>query len=297
MISDNRQLYRSEAGFLQVMKAYDLELDRWEVQPESLSIQTRYGDTHVLRAGDPAKPALMFFHGWSGNASGTRTELDLVRLSQNFCIYSPDTIGQSGKSASSRPDTVGRPYGDWIVDLFDGLNINEVYVSGISGGGYLSLKAASYAPDKVKGVFAMSSAGLVSLSRPPIRFLFNAIQMMMGLPWGARNFAKMMLAPDFQDEAVIEEMAQGMKMMIGHMKPVAGPKALSDEELRRIQCPVKIVMGKYDMAVHPHKTIERAEQFIPNVQTHLIEAGHIVTLEKRDWLMAELVRFFAMDDA
>ena len=296
MINDNRQLYRSEAGYLQQMKFYDLELDRWEVQPELLSVQTRYGDTHILRAGDPAKPALMFFHGWSGNASGTRTELDLLRLSQHFCIYSPDTIGQSGKSAPSRPDTANSPYGDWIVDVLDGLHINEVYVSGISGGGYLSLKAASYAPDKVKRVFAMSSAGLVSLSRPPFRFLLNAMQAMIGLPWGARNFVKLMLSPDFQDQKVIEEMAQGMKMMIGQMKPVAGPKALSDEELRWIQCPVKIVMGKYDMAIHPLKTIERAGQFIPNVQTHLIEAGHIMTLEKRDWLMAELLRFFGMDD-
>lgn len=294
-MNDNRQLYCSEAAYLRQMSNYEAEVKSWEVQPESFYVDTRYGKTHVLRAGDISKPALVFFHGWSGNAAGTRSELDLARLTKHFCIYSPDTIGQSGKSAPSRPETSASPYADWIVDVFEGLELTEAYISGISGGGYLSLKAASYLPDKVKSAFLMSSAGVVSLSRPPVKFLAAAIPALLGFQWAARNFVKQMVSPFYQDEKSLNEMAIGMQLMISQMKPVSGPKALPDEELRRIQCPVCIVMGKYDNAIPPIKTIERAVRLIPNIKTQLIDAGHIMTMEKRDWLMDELLRFFGME--
>ena len=207
-------------------------------------------------------------------------------------MYFPDTIGQSGKSAPIRPNTADSSYGDWTSDIFSALAFDKVFVSGISGGGFLALKACAYNSDKVQKAFVMSSGGLVDLSRINVRFILSVMPAVMGLEWGGRYFMKRMVSPNFDDDAKIREVGEEMRQTLGAVKPVNGPKPLSDKELQSITCPVSIVMGEHDIVVAPHETIERAEQLIPNVVTHLIDAGHMLTLEKRDWLMNEMLKFF-----
>lgn len=291
-----QDLYRSKSAYDNAMQRYDDALTQWQLTPQSFYVDTRYGKTHVLRVGELSNPPYIFFHGWNGNAAGGNGELDIPRLAQYFCMYFPDTIGQSGKSAPTRPNTADSSFGDWIADIFTALEFERVYVGGISGGGYLSLKACAHNPDKVIKAFAMSSGGLVDLSRINWRFVLNAIPVLIGFEWGGRYFVRKMLSPDFDDESVIYHMGEEMRETLGALKPVNGPKALSDEELKNIQCPVSIIMGKYDTTVNPHETIERAERLMPNVRTQLIDAGHLMTLEKRDWLMDELLAFFDVEE-
>jgi len=152
-MDDLRQLYRSDEAFERSMRTYDETLFHWQITPESLFVETRFGRTHILRVGESHNPPLIFFHGWSGNAAGTHTELDIVRLAEHFYLHFPDTIGQSGKSAPVRPPTDDASYGQWGADIIDALGFEQVYLSGISGGGYLSLKTASTVPEKIVKMF------------------------------------------------------------------------------------------------------------------------------------------------
>lgn len=286
------QLYRSETAFQQSMKNYDEAVNKWSIQPESVFAETRFGKTHLLRIGDDSKPPFVFFHGWNGNSSGLNTELDIPRLAQYFQLHFIDTIGQSGKSAPARPDTSDQSYGEWTTDVFDALHLENIHLSGISGGGYLSLKACVQAPEKINKAFLMVPGGLIDLSRINLRFIMGAIPAAMGFEWGGRFFIRRMVSPDFKNEAKIHEMGEGMKNVLSGIIPVNGPKALSDDDLKLIQTPIYIVVGKYDIAVHPMQTIKRAERLIPNVTTRMVDAGHMITIEKQDWLMDEMLRFF-----
>ena len=294
-MSDIKDLYRSDEAYDRAMQHYEESLKGWQIKPESLFVETRFGKTHVLRVGDLSKPPLIFFHGWNGNASGVHTELDIVRLAKYFCLYFPDTIGQSGKSAPIRPPTEDSSYGDWGVDVVNTLGLERVYVSGISGGGYLSLKTASIVPDKIIKMFLIVPGGFVDLSRINIPFIISAVPAAMGFEWGGRFFVRRMLSPNYKEKAVIREMGKGMRSVLGNMKPVMGPKPLTDEELSRINCPVYVVTGKYDIAVAPKQTVQRAKQTLSDVMTRTVEAGHMITIEKRDWLMDEMRTFFEME--
>ncbi len=292
---DIRELYRSESAYIKSMQQYDENVASWTVQPQSLYVDTRFGKTHVLRVGESSKPPFLFFHGWSGNASGTHSELDIARLAQYFCLYFPDTIGQSGKSAPSRPPTDDDSYSLWGTDILSALDLHDVYLSGISGGGYLALKTASLTSEKVKKIFLIVPGGFVDLSRINLRFILSVMPAAMGFEWGGRYFIRRMVSPNFDDEVKIDEMGKGMKDILSGLKPVNGPKPLSDEELKSISCPAYVIVGQHDIAVNPKQTIQRAHQNLLNVKTVMTDAGHMITLEKWDWLMDEMLAFFEVE--
>lgn len=289
------QLYRSQSAYEQSMQSYDEAVSQWSIQPESLYVDTRFGSTHLLRIGDSSKPPFVFFHGWNGNSAGLNIELDIPRLARHFQLHFVDTIGQSGKSAPVRPDTKDSSYGDWAADVFESLDLKDIHLSGISGGGYLSLKACVQAPDRINRAFLMVPGGLVDLSRINLRFIISAIPSAVGFEWGGRFFVRRMLSPNFTDKGRIHEMGAGMQNVLSGLIPVLGPKALSNKELKQIQCPIYIVVGEHDIAVPPKKTIKRAQKRLANVTTKMIDAGHMITIEKREWLMDEMLKFYGVE--
>ncbi len=292
---DNSSLYKSPASHRIMMASYDEGLRGWPVPTESRYVKTRHGETHVVIAGREDAPPLFFFHGWNGSACGTRDELDLSVVTQHFRLYSPDTIGQSGRSAPNRPSVEGDAYGEWIVDLFDGLNIEQAHVSGISGGGYLTLKIASFAPQRVMKAFAISTAGVMSLARPGWKFLLAALPAFIyPSPATGRNFVRTVSAPNVPFSAAHERMAQGMALMFRHYRMLGSPGYLSDDELKRISAPVYVLMGAYDSTVSAQRTVERAQRLIANVQTEIVpDGGHTLTMDRPDIVMDRFMTFFA----
>ena len=216
---DNSSLYRSPESYAEMMARYDAALEGW--MPESCYVDTRHGKTHILITGEEKLPALFYFHGWGGNATGVRYELDLEAATQHYRVFAPDTIGQFGRSAPTRPPVDGPAYGEWIADIFDALNIDQAIVSGISGGGFLSLKIAAYAPERVRKAFIMSAAGVRSLKRMPFKGL---ITFLPGMIWrseaSGRWMARRLLAPS-PDPDQVRDMTEFFMNIGCHCKPSA----------------------------------------------------------------------------
>ena len=81
-------------------------------------------------------------------------------LSQRYRVYAVDTISEPNKSILTRPISFDqrRDFVDWLEDLFNGLQINSVYLVGNSFGGFLALNAALYLPEHVKKIVLISPA-------------------------------------------------------------------------------------------------------------------------------------------
>jgi pimeloyl-ACP methyl ester carboxylesterase len=296
IVNDNSILYKSAAGHAILSAAYDEALRRWPVPCESPYVDTRHGKTHVLVAGREDAPPLFFFHGWNGSACGVDDELDLAIITQHFRLYAPDTIGQSGRSAPNRPSGKGDAYGEWILDLFAALNIQRAFVSGISGGGYLTLKIAAFAPERVIKAFAISSAGLISLTRPGLGFMLAAIPAFIYPgPATGRLFVRMVSGRNIPFSPAHERMAQGMALLFHYYRMLGPPGFLSDHELRRISAPVYVLMGEKDSTVSASRTVERAKRLIHNVQTEIVpDAGHTLTMDRRDIVMKRMMEFLGV---
>jgi pimeloyl-ACP methyl ester carboxylesterase len=292
---DNSVLYKSPASYATMMARYDADLEAWPVPYESRYVETRHGRTHLLIAGEKRLPPLVYFHGWGGNATLAAGDLDLPALTRQYRVYAPDTIGQFGRSAPTRPAADGPAYGEWIADLFDALEIEQANVTGISGGGYLALKIAAYAPERVAKAFVISTSGIAGATSRSSKLLGLFIDSVPTVLWPRRLLVWLAqrYRPPAADPDKVQAVAEGLLDIAKHCKRFPQPGTLSDEELQRITAPVFILMGKHDPTCDVDRVIERAHRLIANVHAEIVEdAGHVLTMDRPDLVNTRLLEFF-----
>lgn len=283
-------VYYSAASCRRMLAHYDRTLQNWSVPYEERLINTRYGVTHVVTAGAPDLPPLLLFHGWGANAAMLHDAYNLPLLTHAFRVICPDTIGQSGRSAPTRPPTDTPAYGEWAADLLDGLGLSRVYTVGLGGGGYLALKLAATAPTRVTKVLVMSPAGLAR-PRPHWRVLL-AGSLLLAQPsmWAAHQFVRANSAPGTAI-AADAPLVRDLLLLATHYhfeRPCPGP--LSDTELRAITAPVHIMMGQYARTTRPRASFARADRLLAHVSTEVVpDAGHLMTLDQPGYIQDRLV--------
>ncbi len=98
---------------------YDRTRDQLPFATTSLTLRTRFGETHLLQAGPEDGPPVVVFQG--GNVVNPLTLAWFAPLVDRFRIHAPDTIGQPGKSSGLRVSANNTSLGEWAVDVLDGL--------------------------------------------------------------------------------------------------------------------------------------------------------------------------------
>ncbi|MBC8170106.1 MAG: alpha/beta hydrolase, partial [Anaerolineae bacterium] len=79
-----------------------------ELPCNSLYVDTRYGETHLLTAGSPDAPPLVLVHGI--NVSALNWQAQIRRLAADYYVIAPDVIGFAGRSAPVRLPYAGDGY-------------------------------------------------------------------------------------------------------------------------------------------------------------------------------------------
>lgn len=293
-MDSNVRLYRTRAAWERASQAYDAALKAWPIAPETRFVETRFGPTHVLSLGPADAPPLIYFHGWGASAAGHPNEMDVARLAQRFRLYLPDTIGQQGRSAPARPPTTGPAYGQWTGDLLNGLGLDRALAAGISGGGYLTLKAASYEPDRILKALILSPAGLTGPA-------FNWRMLRAALPVvlfpsarTARGFVTGLRARGAPETPQSRLFVTAIHTMLTGYRTTSAPDPLTDEELRRITAPVRVLVGDDDISWPTGRLKARARALIAGADVVTVAgAGHIMTLDRPGLLEEELFRLLA----
>jgi hypothetical protein len=132
MITDPAN-YRSPKGEAEVLTLYDEALAALGHRHESLTVETRYGDTHVLVIGPEDDSPVVFLPG--GNFLNPTCLRWFLPLSERHRLYAPDLVGQPGKSAQARPSPKGDGHAFWMEDVLDGLGlVDPVPLMGLSYG-------------------------------------------------------------------------------------------------------------------------------------------------------------------
>lgn len=260
---------------------------------ENLDISTRYGDTHILASGpQDALPLVLL------PAMGVTSRMwqpNLAVLSQVYRTYAVDTIGDMGKSVLYDQEHYpknGQAYSDWLVDVFDEIDIEGAHVIGASMGGWIAMNHAIHAPERVKRVVLLAPMGLPSwwttlkvLSHLWSVFLFptqsnieRIIQWALGedpsvraafadfIITGARNFSTYKVAP---------------------------PLPLPDDQLRKIKAPTMLMLGEHDNVIgNAMEVTKRARRLIPHVAVDILpNTGHMMSTEKPDYVNSRILDF------
>jgi pimeloyl-ACP methyl ester carboxylesterase len=243
---------------------------------------------HHLEAG--AGRPLLLIHGASGGAANWYRVLPAV--SQRRHVYSIDLPG-FGLSETLEPKSpIGQQVAGLLLRWLDAQRIDRLSVVGTSFGGFVGLRLAQLARDRVEALAVIDSVGFgrslplaLRLACLPLISAFALRPSRAGTRW---QFEKLMMAdsgslPPAERAALLEYLWQSahaanharLARGFGMFTSLAGQReVLSDDELRALDLPVLILWGERDRFL-PSEHADRAAALVPFAQCRIIpRAGH-----------------------
>jgi len=270
--------FKTLEGEVAYLAAYDAAMKLWPVPYEEIEIPTRFGTTHVVVTGPEDAPPLVLLHGyfvtlnmWSPNVAD---------FSKDYRVYAIDVMGQPGKSTPD-PDEPIRDAADfvaWLSETLDGLNLDRIFLTGMSYGGWLALNFAMTAPECVRKLALLSPGA----SFQPIVKQFSMRGMLMGLfptRLTVNSFMGWMGFKDTPDDTVSRRLLDLFYLGVKHFRMSSEavrimPGVFSDDELRGLHMPVLLLIGEREVIYDPVKALARARRLIPDFRGELVPGGN-----------------------
>jgi pimeloyl-ACP methyl ester carboxylesterase len=141
-------------------RLYDAAVALSPVPVDQTDVEGRFGVTHVLTAGDPAKPPLVALHGKA--MSSTMWLPLLPTLASSHRVHLVDALGDVNKSVAravlSSPDLVV----EWIDETLGALDVERAAMVGASLGAWMAARYTMVHPSRVERLALIGPAGLVS---------------------------------------------------------------------------------------------------------------------------------------
>lgn len=280
-------IYKSTACENEMMQLYDKQLAQLNIDYEERTIQTRYGKTHIIITGPKDAPPLITLHGGNGN---TPLNLSLfLSLTKNFRVYAPDTVGFPGKSEQTRLSPKDNSYGQWVIDVLDGLKIESAsFVTSSFSSGML-LQTASMAPKRIRqAVFHVPSG----IAHGPIFPMLKIMARWMTYPI-CPNRKKLIDAFKPMTTEVNEEFLEFCDAMLRDYKiEMRGPKEFTREELNNFTAPTFVLAAKNDIFFPADKVIPKAKGMFRNlVKVECIDGGHLSSKSTLEHVNKEIIEF------
>jgi pimeloyl-ACP methyl ester carboxylesterase len=296
-MSKKISVFRSPKGEAQYMLAYEAVLKQWPVPYEEFFIPTRFGDTHVIASGSKAAAPLVLLHPSGGSA--TIWYRNIEPLSQHYRTYSIDTISEPNKSILTRRINnrqQRQEFADWMVDLFDGLQIESAYLVGNSFGGFLALNMALNLPERIKKVVLISPAA--TFVQIPAWYWHFIPANTFGPMLGSKRIllsAYEWIWQDFPKDECIAHL-RAITAITGHPHHWF-PSVFSDKELRKIQTPILLLIGDHEVIYKPKDAIQRATRLVASLKAEILpNANHIAEYTAADLVNKKILDFFADRD-
>ena len=132
--STPKSIYKTPEGEAEIRTLYEEALTGLGLGHESLTVETRFGDTHVLALGPADAPPAVFLPG--GNFLNPIVLEWFLPLAERHRLYASDVVGQPGKSAQERPSPKGDGHAFWVEDVLDGLGLARAARGDLLRGGH-----------------------------------------------------------------------------------------------------------------------------------------------------------------
>jgi pimeloyl-ACP methyl ester carboxylesterase len=283
------------------ISSYKTALDRqfvesWAMKIQTLNesfygkktIKTSFGETIVWSFNDERKDLepIVFLPG--ARLCGMSWDLNdnLKILKNDFRFYLVDVIGQPGLSSGNSPDAKTDDFGRWIVEVFDGLNLEKTNIVGASFGGELAMKLANVAPERIEKMILMNPVGLSYISLAPRVTFYNLLPIILPNEKNVSRFIDNVAfaAPEDLSPERRALLAEFILQTLTRFNFKADyPYKIPDAELNNWSVPTYIILGDSDKLIPHQKTVERAKQILKNLKDIRIlkSIGHGIELSEK----------------
>jgi len=165
-------LYKTPDGYRAIMDWYDNALELIDCEFESQFVPTRFGHTHMLVAGPADAEPLLLLPGVAGCAPLWHRQIPA--FAEHFRVYALDVVGQPGRSDPYPPSFLNDDYSQWLCDVLDGLHIEKAHFAGTSVGGWIVMKLAIDAPERIRKLVMLSPTG-ISRAKLPVKIWLTKV--------------------------------------------------------------------------------------------------------------------------
>ncbi|WMJ81576.1 alpha/beta hydrolase [Clostridium sp. MB40-C1] len=260
-------VFKTQEGKNDVIKHYDLFLEKWAVSYEKFYLNTRYGKTFIIASGKKSNPPIILLHG-----SGINSVMwlrDIEEYSNNYRVYAIDILGEPGKSDENRPSLSDSYYAEWLNDIFNDLSLKKANVVGFSLGACLSIKFSISYPEKVNKLVLLCPSGIGPQKKA---FIFKAMVYKL---LGEKGIDKLYYKVN-GSQFIPEEMLKYQKLIgksFNYRRETI--PLFSDNELKLLTMPIVLFVGGKDIVLHSYKTARRLRKLLPHAKINILpEAGH-----------------------
>lgn len=277
--------FRSDAARAAYLKLYDAALAASNLPVTELDIETSFGRTHVLQAGDPSKPPLVALHGSS--ITSTMWVPLLPILCANHCVTLVDAIDEVGKSIQTKPATKSADLVAWLDEALRALDIQRSAIVAASRGTWIATHYATAFRERVERLALVCPVGIVGGMSPT--FLFRGLTTIAVWPTERRvwSFLGTLVNPASRGllrqepwQPIYQQFVGGaiyFKMSLRNAEPRPWPLR-SDCDLRPLassRMPVLAIIGRDETAHNGPKTATNFRQQLPEARIELVDdAGH-----------------------
>lgn len=230
-------------------------------------VETSYGRTFALTAGQKANPPVILLHGSNSNSAFWLPEI--MALSAEYQVYAVDILGEAGNSEDYRPDLDASDFANWMKEVQAGFGIEKAIFIGNSLGGWMSLKFATEYPERVSKLILIASAGLAPVHQQFLQNVSEARQEDGTVPItegiiGVSDIPK--------------EVLEFMNLIAQSYNPIPELPLFGDGQLRNLTMPVVFIDGADDVIIDVRASVQRLSHLIPAAEIVLIpNCGHTIT--------------------
>jgi pimeloyl-ACP methyl ester carboxylesterase len=262
--------FKSPEGEAAFLESYDNAMKFWPVTYEESEITNRFGTTHVVTSGPKDAPPLVLLHGMLGTL--TMWSPNIADLSKDYRVYAIDVMGQPGKSVPNEPIRDAAGFVAWLSETFNGLDLDRLYLVGMSYGAWLAIHFTLTAPERVQKLLLP-----VACFQPLVRqFILRMLPMgLFPTRLTVNSFFGWMGINDTPGDRVAQSQLDLTYLGMKHFRfpPEAAllmPGVFSDEELRTLPVPVLLLIGEREVLYDPVKALARARRLISNFEGELV---------------------------
>ena len=282
-----KSIYKNKNCEIEMMDVYDRQLTRLGIEYEEKMINTRFGNTHVLILGPKDASPLITLHGGNGNSP---LNLSLfLPLTKCFRVYAPDTIGFPGKSDQTRLSPKDNSYGQWVVDVMDGLNLKSVPFVTSSYSSSILLQLAYIAPERISQAILHVPSGI---AHGPIMPMIKIIVQWLMYPLFPKR-DRLINALQCMMTEINEDFLEFCDVMLrDYRMELRGPKEFTKRELKNFKAPTFVISARDDVFFPADKVIPKAKEIIPNLtKTEYIDGGHLSSKKTLEHVNREIIKF------
>lgn len=307
-------VYKSAESYAKMQAFYDKSLEALPIPVDSQYVETRFGQTHMLVAGDPAAAPLILVQGMAGSAILWHHQIE--EFAARHRVYALDTVGQPGRSAPNPPSVTDDSYAMWLLDVINGLGLEQANVAGISIGGWAIFRLGILHPERIRKAVLLSPLRLARAKMNGSRWVGNA----MKPDTEDDQLEDRLTARDFASSSGREQydqrLARAMALATRHyrlgvamglspeasrlQKVMTGWRVLAkfststpERELAAYPVPTLVVMGENEALYDPQKAAARA-RLMPNAEVVIVpDAGHAAVFDRPEYINQIILDFLA----